>query len=205
MLELEVLVVYIARMPVGWAHSSVLIIALLAALYRPPAIEAAGPYENPRPADGDSAAAPAEEEAPRQGLCMELEKGDSVVIELYPGKAPLAVARITELAGQGFYDGLEFHRVESFLVQTGRKEHELSPVEGEMFSQKLWHEEGMVGMARLPDDYDTATTQFYIMKERRPRLNGEYTLFGRVIEGMEYVHSIEKGHRIKSLIPCKLK
>ena len=54
-------------------------------------------------------------------------------------------------------------------------------------------------MARLPNGYDTATTQFYIMKERRPKLNGEYTLFGRVQSGMEHIHSIKKGNKIERL------
>jgi cyclophilin family peptidyl-prolyl cis-trans isomerase len=151
----------------------------------------------------DTAAAETEE-APRQGLCVKLEKGGEFIIELYPEQAPIAVARITELVEQGFYDGLEFHRIESFLVQTGKRDHEMPPVEGEMFAQKLWHEEGMVGMARLPNDYDTATTQFYMMKERRSGLNGEYTLFGRVIEGMEAVHQIKKGHKIESITLCEL-
>ena len=192
------------RIPAGWMPGGLLILALLVGAFLPPVIGATESLDGMHAGNEDSSAAPVEEEAPGQGLCMKLEKGGAVVIELYPDMAPLAVARITELAAQGFYDGLEFHRVESFLVQTGKKEHELPPVEGEMFSQKLWHEEGCVGMARLPNDYDTATTQFYIMKERRPRLNGEYTLFGRVIEGMESVYNIKKGHKIESLIPCKL-
>ena len=195
------------RVPIlaGWMPAVVLILTICAGLFGPPVIEATERSESMYAVREDTALTPTHEEAPRQGLCMKLEKGGAVIIELYPEKAPLAVARITELAEQGFYDGLEFHRVESYLVQTGRKEHELQPVEGEMFSQKLWHEEGCVGMARLPNDYDTATTQFYIMKERRPKLNGEYTLFGRVVKGMEFVHKIKKGHEIESLFLCELK
>lgn len=140
----------------------------------------------------------------RKGLCMEIEKGGAVVIELYPEMAPKTVARVMKLAEEGFYDGLKFHRVESFLVQTGKGEHDLPPLEGEMFGQRIWHEEGMVGMARLPNGYDTATTQFYIMKERRPMLNGEYTLFGRVVSGMEHIHGIKKGRKIKSLSVCEI-
>jgi cyclophilin family peptidyl-prolyl cis-trans isomerase len=145
------------------------------------------------------------EVAVRKGLCMKLEKGGTIIIELYPDKAPMTVERIMKLAGDGFYDGLKFHRVESFLVQTGKADHDLPPLEGEMYGQrKIWHEEGMVGMARLPNGYDTATTQFYIMKERRPKLNGEYTLFGRVVSGMEHVHGLKKGHKIKSLVICDI-
>lgn len=140
----------------------------------------------------------------RKGLCMTLEKGGTVIIELYPEHAPKTVERIMKLAGEGFYDGLRFHRVESFLVQTGKGEHDLPPFEGEMFGQRIWHEEGMVGMARLPNGYDTATTQFYIMKERRANLNGEYTLFGRVVSGMEHIHSLKKGRKIESLTICDI-
>lgn len=193
------------RIPAGWISAAVFTMTICAGLVVTSVAEATERSESVYATREETAATSTREEVPRQGLCMKLEKGGAVIIELYPEKAPLAVARITELAEKGFYDGLEFHRVESFLIQTGKKEHELQPVEGEMFSQKLWHEEGMVGMARLPNDYDTATTQFYIMKERRPGLNGEYTLFGRVVEGMEFVHKIKKGHTIESLTPCKLK
>ena len=139
------------------------------------------------------------EGAVRMGLCIKLERGGTVIIELYPEMAPNTVARIMKLAGEGFYDGLKFHRVESFLVQTGKGKYDLPPLEGEMFGQRIRHEEGLVGMARLPNGYDTATTQFYIMKERRPKLNGEYTLFGRVQSGMEHIHSIKKGNKIERL------
>jgi cyclophilin family peptidyl-prolyl cis-trans isomerase len=189
----------------GWIAACIAIAALSSVAFRAPAAGAASYQEGTIPALEDTASAPVEKAAVRQGLCLKLETGGTVIIELYPEKAPKTVERVTGLARQGFYDGLEFHRVESFLVQTGKKDHDLPPLEGEMFSQKLWHEEGMVGMARLPNGYDTATTQFYIMKERRPMLNGEYTLFGRVVGGMEFVHSIKKGHRMESLTPCELR
>lgn len=147
---------------------------------------------------------PSVEGTARKGLCMKLEKGGAVIMELYPEMAPKTVARIMKLAGEGFYNGLKFHRVESFLVQTGKGKHDLPQLEGEMYGQRIWHEEGMVGMARLPSGYDTATTQFYIVKERRPKLNGEYTLFGRVQSGMEHVHSIKKGNKIESLTICDI-
>ena len=145
---------------------------------------------------GDSAEASSS--APRPRIVVALEKGGEIVIELFPDEAPIAVERITSLVREKFYDGMKFHRVESYLVQTGKKDSDLPPVEGEMFGQSLHHEIGMVGMARLPDDYDSATTQFYIMKERRPRLNGEYTIFGMIVEGMERVMKIKKGWKIES-------
>lgn len=149
-------------------------------------------------ATGDSTGESMEPPArPRIGIV--LEKGGEIVIELLPDEAPIAVERILVLVREKFYDGQKFHRVESYLVQTGREESTLPPVEGEMFGQSLKHEAGMVGMARLPDDYDSATTQFYIMKEHRPRLNGEYTLFGRVVEGKDHVKKIGKGWKIEKI------
>jgi len=132
-------------------------------------------------------------------ICISLKKGGRIIIELYPDQAPIAVNRILELVKKDFYDGLRFHRVEDYLVQTGKGDIEIEPIEGEMFGQDLKHEVGMVGMARLPDDYDSATTQFYICKKRLPRLNGEYTLIGKVVEGMDLVFKIKKGDKIKSI------
>ncbi len=134
---------------------------------------------------------------PRIRIAM--ERRDDIVIELLPDKAPKACERILALVKSGFYTGLPFHRVEPYLIQTGARSTTLPPVEGEMFSQRISHDRGMVGMARLPTDYDSATTQFYIMKEHRPLLNSEYTLFGRVVQGMDVVDKIKQGDRIKSI------
>lgn len=139
------------------------------------------------------------EEPSNPRLVLDLETEKRIVIELYADDAPITVKRIIELAEEGFYDGSEFHRVESWLVQAG-KDHfeEHTPIEGEMFFQDFKHEKGMVGMARLVDDYDSATTQFYIIKEHKAVLNGEYTIFGCVVEGMDCVMGIEKGCKIAS-------
>lgn len=144
------------------------------------------------PGAGEEAAAEAN---PR--IAIELKDGGRIVIELYPDEAPVTCDRIVALVREGFYDGSEFHRVESYLVQAGRKECDLAPIEGEMFSQGIWHEPGAVGIARLPHDYDSAVAQFYIMKEEKPAFNGEYALFGKVVEGMEVVRELEKGRKIE--------
>jgi peptidyl-prolyl cis-trans isomerase B (cyclophilin B) len=68
-----------------------------------------------------------------------------------------------------------------------------------MFFQDLKHDKGMVGMARLVDDYDSATTQFYIVKECKAVLNGEYTIFACVVEGMDLVTKVKKGTKIKEI------
>ncbi|MCX5752591.1 MAG: peptidylprolyl isomerase [Candidatus Krumholzibacteria bacterium] len=132
-------------------------------------------------------------------MVITTEKYGDIVIELYPKEAPKAVERIMGLVRSGFYDGLWFHRVESYVIQTGAIDSELPKIEGEMFSQKLTHEEGMVGMARLPDDYDSAKTQFYICKQHLPLMNNEYTLFGKVIQGIDIVKKIKKGDKIKTI------
>ena len=139
----------------------------------------------------------AEETLPH--MVITTEKYGDIVIELYPKLAPKAVERITSLVESGFYNGLWFHRVESYVIQTGAIDSDLPKIEGEMFSQKLTHEEGMVGMARLPDDYDSAKTQFYICKQHLPLMNNEYTLFGKVIQGIDIVKKIKKGDKIKTI------
>jgi cyclophilin family peptidyl-prolyl cis-trans isomerase len=154
-------------------------------------------------AQADTAAAAAEgAQAPAENLprmVITTEKYGDIVIELYPDEAPKAVERITSLVKSGFYDGLPFHRVESYVIQTGAVESDLPKIEGEMFSSKLTHEEGMVGMARLPDDYDSAKTQFYICKKHLPLMNHEYTLFGKVVQGLDIVKKIKKGDKIKTI------
>ena len=137
--------------------------------------------------------------APLPRIAVTTEKYGDIVIELYPKEAPKAVERIVSLVRSRFYNGLTFHRVESYVIQTGALESDLPPIEGEMFSQKLTHEVGMVGMARLPDDYDAAKTQFYICKQHLPLMNNEYTLFGKVIEGLDIVYRIKRGDKIKEI------
>ncbi|MCK4548611.1 MAG: peptidylprolyl isomerase [Candidatus Krumholzibacteria bacterium] len=136
-------------------------------------------------------------DAPR--VVIVLEKGGEIVMELMPEEAPLTVERFTLLVNDGFYNGLKFHRVESWLIQTGKKETKLEPIEGEMFYQSLKHDKAMVGMARYPDDYDSGSTQFYILKECKNALNGEYTIFACVVEGMDVVTSVKKGAKIKEI------
>jgi len=156
--------------------------------------------QDEKPAGTEAAAAqPADSSAGPARVAIILDDDVRIVIETMPDDAPKAVDRFLELVRDGFYDGVRFHRVENFLVQAGKKENEYAPIEGEMFDQNLTHEPGMVGMARLPDDYDSATTQFYIIKAHKANFNGEYTLFGRVVEGMDLVGEIKRDDKIERM------
>lgn len=141
-------------------------------------------------------------------LTVELETG-TVKIEMLPDVAPKHVARITTLAAQGAYDGIAFHRViDGFMAQTGDVEHgkvaddgsvspragtggsDLGNVEAEFSS--LPFDRGAVGMARAQNP-DSANSQFFIMFDDGHFLNNNYTVWGRVIDGMEHVDKIKRG------------
>lgn len=126
---------------------------------------------------------------------MELRTGD-VVIEMRPDLAPNHVERIKELTRQGFYDGLTFHRViDGFMAQTGDPKGDGTGGSGQNIKAEFSStpfERGTVGMARAQNP-DSADSQFFIMLEAAPHLNGKYTVWGEVVEGMEHVNRIKKG------------
>lgn len=138
---------------------------------------------------------------------LKLKQG-TVVIELYPEEAPKTVANFKTLAQKGFYDGLTFHRViPDFVAQGGDPEGTgrggpgyTVPAE---ISKKLIHRTGAVAMARLPDQINpkraSSGSQFYICLARQPHLDGGYTIFGQVVEGMELVQNIRRGDLILSI------
>lgn len=130
-------------------------------------------------------------------LEMSLKSG-KVTIRLRPDLAPLAVARLKELSGQGFYDGVKFHRViEGFMAQggdptgTGSGGSDLPDLKAE-FTQAAKFERGTIGMARTMNP-DSANSQFFIMFEPAPSLDGQYTIVGEVTSGMEHVDEIKRG------------
>jgi len=134
---------------------------------------------------------------PENTLIMQLKTG-RVVIQMRPDLAPRHVARIKELVQRGFYDGLVFHRViDGFMVQggdptgTGRGGSGFKlPAE---FS-RVKHMRGTVSMARAQDP-NSADSQFFICLEPQPSLDGQYTIWGQVVQGMEHVDQIKKGSR----------
>ncbi len=123
----------------------------------------------------------------------------SVVLELYPEAAPVTVANFVKLVGDGFYNGLTFHRIISgFMIQGGdplgsgmggSKEKIKGEFKQNGFDNPIKHERGVISMARsmMPD---SASSQFFIMHEDAPHLDGAYAAFGRVIEGMDTVDKI---------------
>lgn len=133
---------------------------------------------------------------PENTLLMEVSSGGCVVIETYPGKAPNHVARFKELAREGFYDGVVFHRVwEGFMAQTGDPTGTGSGGSGQNINAEfndLSHEKGVVSTARS-DHPNSADSQFFIMLGTKPHLDGQYTAWGRVIEGMKFIDALEKG------------
>ena len=132
----------------------------------------------------------------QERLVMELKTGP-VVIELRPDLAPNHVARIKELAGKGFYDGIVFHRViPGFMAQTGDPTgtgsggSELPDLKAEFSAEK--HTRGTVSMARTSNP-NSANSQFFICFEDAPWLDRQYTVWGKIVEGMEHIDAIKKG------------
>ena len=138
---------------------------------------------------------------------VEGEANGVIEIELLPNVAPLHVERIKILARDGLYNGVAFHRViDGFMAQTG--DVKFGKIEGykrryagqggsnypdlDAEFSSIEYEEGTVGMARAQNP-NSANSQFFIMFNRSPNLDGNYTVFGKVINGQEIVNSIKRG------------
>lgn len=131
-------------------------------------------------------------------LVLELKSGN-VTIEMRPDLAPNHCARIKELVESGFYDGLKFHRViDGFMAQTGCPQGTGTGGSGQNLKAEFTKEpfeEGTLGMARAQSP-DSGDSQFFIMFARSPHLDGQYTVWGKVTDGMEHVHAIKKGSQM---------
>jgi peptidylprolyl isomerase len=129
-----------------------------------------------------------------QNLILETTKGP-ILIALRPDLAPAHVARIKELVGEGFYDGVVFHRViDGFMAQTGCPEGTGTGGSGQKLKaefSKEKHVRGTVSMARSQSP-DSGDSQFFICFEESPWLNGQYTVWGQVVEGMDNVDKIKR-------------
>lgn len=130
-------------------------------------------------------------------LILELKNGQ-VEIQLRPDLAPAHVEQIKTLARRGFYDDTPFHRViEGFMAQggdptgTGQSGSDLGNLRAE-FSRGAKFERGTCGMARTSDP-NSANSQFFIMFAPAPHLDGQYTIWGQVVSGMEHIDQIKRG------------
>jgi cyclophilin family peptidyl-prolyl cis-trans isomerase len=142
-------------------------------------------------------AAPASPSDPQNILLLDLSTGGRVTIWLRPDVAPKMVERVRTLTRQHFYDGLAFHRViEGFMAQGGDPKGDgtggspLPNVPAEF--NNLPHVRGAVSAARA-EEKDSANSQFFIVFQPKLSLDRKYTVFGRVIDGMQYVDAIERG------------
>jgi len=133
---------------------------------------------------------------------IEMQNGGKIVFEFYPKDAPKTVDNFITLTNKGFYNDLKFHRViPGFMAQGGDPEGTGMggpgyTIKDEFNSQK--HIKGTVAMAR-PSAPDSAGSQFYICFEPQPHLDGDYTVFGQVIEGMDIVDGIKQGDVMKKV------
>lgn len=144
-----------------------------------------------------------------------------IVMEFFPNAAPNHVANFKKLAKQGFYDGSQFHRViEGFMIQGGDPNSKDADPSNDGTGNagyqlkaefnKISHNKGIVSMARGAYSVDSASCQFFIMLKDTPRLDGQYTVFGKVIEGMDVVDKIgavkvdAKDHPVKPVIMKKV-
>jgi len=138
----------------------------------------------------------------KQTGVITLEKGGEIRMEFYPADAPKTVENFVTLAKKGFYNGLTFHRVvPDFVVQGGCPKGNGTggpgyQIKAEFNQQK--HLRGTVAMARSQDP-DSAGCQFYICYGATPHLDGQYTVFGKVVAGMELVDRIKQGDRMTSV------
>jgi peptidyl-prolyl cis-trans isomerase B (cyclophilin B) len=138
----------------------------------------------------------------KQTGVITLEKGGEIRLEFYPEDAPKTVENFVTLAKKGFYNGLNFHRVvPDFVVQGGCPKGNGTggpgyQIKAEFNKQK--HVRGTLAMARSQDP-DSAGSQFYICYGNTPHLDGQYTVFGKVVSGMEHVDRIKQGDKMTSV------
>lgn len=132
-------------------------------------------------------------------VTIEMENGQKIKIELYPEIAPETVNNFISLVSKGFYDGVIFHRViPGFMIQGGDPSGNGTggpgySIKGEFtangFENNLKHDRGVISMARTANP-NSAGSQFFLMVENSPHLDGQYASFGKVIEGMEEIDRI---------------
>ncbi len=152
------------------------------------------------PDSGDNRAEdiPTEGYAAVETVKIETNKGD-ILMEVYTEKTPVTAANFLGLVKQGFYDGLIWHRVEDWVVQTGDPQGTgyggSSKTINLEIHPDLSNKTGFVGMARS-EARDSASSQFYILKKDALSLDGDYAIFAKVIEGMDVVNQLAAGDKM---------
>ena len=132
-------------------------------------------------------------------VIIEMEGGAKIELELYPEAAPITVKNFEKLVSEGFYDGLTFHRIiKGFMIQGGcpqgngmggADENIVGEFRANGHDNPIKHTRGVISMARAFDP-NSASSQFFIMHEDAPHLDGQYAAFGKVVSGMETVDEI---------------
>ena len=132
-------------------------------------------------------------------VIIEMENGGKIELEIYPDAAPKTVANFLKLVGEGFYDGLIFHRViPGFMIQGGdpqgngmggAKDNVVGEFRANGFNNPIKHTRGVISMARAYNP-NSASSQFFIMHADAPHLDGQYAAFGKVVSGIEAVDEI---------------
>ncbi len=137
----------------------------------------------------------------KQTAVITLDKGGEIRIEFYPEDAPKTVENFVTLAKRGFYDGLTFHRiVPGFVAQGGDPRGDGEGGPGYRIPCEIGHApytRGSVGMAL--SGRDTGGSQFYVTLSAQPHLDGRYTRFGEVVEGMDVVDRLDEGDVMRSV------
>lgn len=151
------------------------------------------PEETTEPMDNDTAVKDATKK-PGRVVVLDTSPG-SIEFVLYEEDCPVTTARITKLVKSGAYDGVDFPRVEFWVIQTSAAKEQVDPM-GLELAKGLSHEPGTVGIART-DDPNSGTSIFYITIKPAHHLDLKYTNFGRVIRGMDVVQKIKLGDVIK--------
>lgn len=127
-------------------------------------------------------------------LTISVKNFGDIIIELYPESAPNTVANFVDYVDKGLFSNLIFHRIiKGFMIQGGGTDEKLAPIKGEFksngFENTLKHVPGVISMARTSDP-NSATSQFFIMHDAAPHLDGQYAAFGMAVKGIDVVNRI---------------
>ncbi|MHC5038669.1 MAG: peptidylprolyl isomerase [Planctomycetota bacterium] len=161
---------------------------------------------NPKPEKSEKAAYLDDKPGQLPIVTFKTDLGE-IVVELYEDDAPNHVANFISLVLEGFYDGLIFHRVEDWVIQTGCPDGNGGGGPGYRIKAEITkhkHDRGAFGMARS-QDMDSAGSQVYFVKTPQHNIDGQYTIFGRVLTGMDVVDRMQKGDKLLEIVPDRIR